>query len=416
MYLLRHMSLEYEDEIKNEPKDLNESTKKFLSYFQSPLRYISLFITFYLIMSYIANKYIGGLFMNFFPMFLPVGKSFYPKPVLTSIFHQPLTENDDNNKFFKKDTLTSGQETAEKTYYSLLQLGGTIKQIVFGLFEASGTEATIDESKIYLADYGNLYWYQKFIVCIFGGLQILIGTVMTVFSLFAFLFSGKHGLFFNLLKSEKNGNVKTKPVADSILNSENNKLLLESGFSKFAAFFDFTYFIPVDKLSYGSTFFFRKKSTFGERFSYFFLVVFVLLLIGILRSSNVGGILGLIILIILMGGYVLNTNKTSHPYANYYGLKAGVFKNSKIKTNTNNCNNNDNNDNNVQATFNEIQSKMDNVKTQLKDLMQQFTEKSKKTKNEMNTQQTGGKLNIQPQFKEKIEQLRNFVKENNLKI
>lgn len=354
---------EYEDNIVENKKDLNESTKKFLSYFKSPLRYFSLIITFYLIMSYISNKYIGGLFINFFPMFLPVGKSFYPKPVLTSIFHPPLENK--NSEFFKKIELTAGKEKDTKTYYELLKLGGTIKQIVFGLFESTSSVASIDNTKIFLADYNNLWWYQKIIVCIFGGFQILIGTVMTVFSLFAFLFSGKHGAFLNLLKAQKNNNIQLKPLTESILETNSDKQILKNGFSKFAAFFDFTYFIPVDKLSYGSTFFFREKPSFKEKFSYFFLVVVVLLLIGILRSSNVGGIIGLIILIILMGGFILNPNKIIHPYANYYGLKTGVKSN----------------DPNQEVTFNQIKQKMDNVSNELNKLMTNFSKEAKKEKN-----------------------------------
>jgi hypothetical protein len=65
------------DEIDDKPKiTMNEKSKKIIAPISSFLKTFSIVIIIFLIMSHISNKYIPGLFMNYIPMFIPVGKLF----------------------------------------------------------------------------------------------------------------------------------------------------------------------------------------------------------------------------------------------------------------------------------------------------------------------------------------------------
>ena len=373
---------EYEENTQKST-EINDGTKKLIQYFFAPLKYFSLVIILFLIASYLANKYIAGIGMNFIPMFYPVGKSF--SFGLANIFHKPLTQNQQYSEFFKTDDNGTN-------YYQLLDLGGDIKNIVFGLFQfphesqvptQSGgglannikqtiknkttnkgtTMENISTKNIYLPDYDSMYWYQKIIVSIFGSIQILIGTALTFFSAAAYLFSGKHGMFLNMAYdekisrtgstpnqptpsnfkqylSQKVGNLKkilpkiftksyfgVKTLDESVEETGSDKILLQSGWTKFSAFVDFLYYIPVDKMTYGTNFFIEEPSTFKDRFKYFFLICFVGLLIGLTRGSFSGGsaaimslVIVLIIIFVFFAGWVLNPEKNLSPIANYNSL------------------------------------------------------------------------------------------------
>jgi cadmium resistance protein CadD (predicted permease) len=86
---------------------MNEESKQKMAPFSSFLKLFSISILLFLIMSYISNKYIPGLFMNYIPMFFPVGKLFCKNLKFVSIFHSPLEKYEDktSNKFFEKETI-----------------------------------------------------------------------------------------------------------------------------------------------------------------------------------------------------------------------------------------------------------------------------------------------------------------------
>ena len=220
----------------------------------------------------------------------------------------------------------------------------------------------INNKRIYLPDYGEMHWWQKIVTTIFGAFQIIIGTALTIFSGAAYLFSGKHGMFLNMSYDEKisrnpaqpnvtpatfkqwltqkKQNLKNilptiftkqyfaaKSIDDSIQSTQSDKILINSGWTKFSAFVDFLYFIPVDKLTYGTNFFIEKPSSFTDRFKYFWLICFVLLLIGLTRGSFSGGsaaiaslVIVLIILFVFFAGWALNPEKNISPIANYSSL------------------------------------------------------------------------------------------------
>lgn len=111
---------------------MNDESKKILAPYASFLKTFSVVIILFLTMSYISNKYIPGLFMNYIPMFLPVGKLFCRNLKFVSIFHSPLERYEDktSNKFFEKETIGA----TEATYYKLLSFGSSLLNILKGGF------------------------------------------------------------------------------------------------------------------------------------------------------------------------------------------------------------------------------------------------------------------------------------------
>jgi len=419
---------EYDTDDKPTPK-MDEKSEKIISDISIVLRNFAIVVILFLLMSFIANKYIAGLGMNFIPMFLPVGKSFYKWPVLTSLFHPPLTsEQEKNTKFFKTAKLESGNYSQDYKYYELMNMGGNFFNIIKGLIfnGVVSKKTTIPMVPIYIADYDTMGW-QKIIMVIFGAIQVLLGTAMTLFSCFAYLFSGKHTFFFNMpsaLKedelTEQTGgglinNIKqkakkmtssapaTEDLSESLFKEGSNKILLESGFTKFAAFFDFIYFIPVDKLSYGTSYFIEKHSSFPNRFGYFFLISFVLLFVGLIRGSNLGGFFAIFLIFILFGGYVLNPKHNPHPYCNYVSLieKINYF----LPTNK-------------KLSYDQLANKIQEKKSKIESIMKNYTNSSidaaAKIGYEIPKVQNGGKL--KPHLRKKLKEIREYMEENNIQL
>ena len=310
----------------DENNNINDKSQNYISTINTFLRYFCLTVIIFLVMSFISNKYVPGLGMNFLPMFITAGSSFFPKPVLTNIFHPPVKIDNSNNNFFQKETMTSGSQSEEKTYYELLQLGGTFTSIFLGKNQPVF-------SRIYIQDYDNLYWYQKIIMSLFGAIQILIGCTTTLFSCFAYLFSGKDGYFLSLPQAksdlEANGQNLFEDPGISTIDSKSDKIILKSGWDKFSAFFNYIFFIPVDKLTFGSTFFLEKShGSFMDRFKYFFLLLFIFTLFTMVSSSFdptgsagiVMAVITSIILFILFGLRILNPNHNADPLPNYNAI------------------------------------------------------------------------------------------------
>ena len=320
---------EYDD---GEPKiTMNEQSKKILAPFSSFLKTFSIVIILFLVMSHISNTYIPGLFMNYIPMFLPVGKLFCRNLKFVSIFHSPLEKYEDktSNKFFEKETIVANDNNkTEATYYKLLSFGSSLLNILKGGFvnlELS-PELTKDipECKVYLLEEKNLCWYHKLVVCIFGAIQMFIGPLLTFFGSFAYLFSGKVGYFLNAVKmKQKAKNEQGEELFIGMNNQvkrdnpyESYELLFKNSSSKFNTFFNYLNFLTVDKLSYGASYFIKKDPTPGKT-GYFFLILFII--IAYTQFKNSESIFWLVI--ILIGLYIFYSKHNPEPFADFKAFK-----------------------------------------------------------------------------------------------
>lgn len=315
---------EYED-LDGPPEiKMNEESKKILAPYASFLKSFSIVIIFFLIMSYISNKYIPGLFMNYIPMLFPVGKLFCGNLKFVSIFHSPLEQYDNktSNKFFEKEIIVANDSNeTEATYYKLLSFGSSLLNILkggfFNLELSPNLYKDIPECKVYLLEDNKLYWYQKVIVCIFGAIQLFIGPFLSLFGAFAYIFSGKVGYFLNAVKMRQKA--KNNKGEELFMNLENQikkenpyELLFKSSSSKFNTFFNYLNFLPVDKLSYGASYFLQKNPT-PCKMKYFFLILFVIIAYTSFKDSN-NLFMSIIILIVI---FFIYGKCTLEPFADF---------------------------------------------------------------------------------------------------
>jgi len=337
----------------NTQTDIDPKSQKLVSTITSFFTYFSIVIILFLILSYVGNQYIPGIGLMFLPMFLPdpkpnfnlkndksfkdflkkcqFWKYFYTKPYLASLFHKPSDEIIENQTNF----IIEDRETKLKKY-RLLEMGPSFYQAIGGfLGKTLPANPEINKVEIVLQDYDdNLNTFQKYILIIFGSLQMFIGSLMTLFSSVAYLFSGKHGMFFNMPFEKEQNNKKNESSKmfkqlnkASILKSGDDKILIKSGWSKFAAAFGFAYFIPVDKLTYGTQFYITEKSSFIDRFQYFFFIMLIMLFIGTLPSAFQGGSSGIafgiifgIIMYTIFAKRIYNEKYQTDPFPNMSSL------------------------------------------------------------------------------------------------
>jgi len=315
----------------NNKSDIDPKSQKLVSTITSFFTYFSIVIILFLILSYVGNQYIPGIGLMFLPMFLPnlKGKGFYTKPYLASLFHKPSVDIPES-KFIIKEENTGLKK------YTLLEMGPSFYQAIGGfLGKILPQKPEINKVEIVLQDYDDrLNPAQKYLLIIFGSLQMFIGSLMTLFSSVAYLFSGKHGMFFNMpFEREKNlekneaSKMFKKLNKASILKSGDDKILIKSGWSKFAAAFGFAYFIPVDKLTYGTQFYITEKSSFIDRFQYFFFIMLIMLFIGTLPSAFQGGSSGIafgiifgIIMYMIFAKRIYNEKYQTDPFPNMSSL------------------------------------------------------------------------------------------------
>jgi len=318
---------EYDDD---EPKiTMNEQSKKILAPFSSFLKTFSIVIILFLVMSHISNKYIPGLFMNYIPMFLPVGKLFCRNLKFVSIFHSPLEtyKDETSNKFFEKETIIANDNNeTEATYYKLLSFGSSLLNILKGGFVnlelSPELYKDIPECKVYLLEENKLCWYHKLVVCIFGAIQMFIGPLLTFFGSFAYLFSGKVGYFLNAVKmKQKAKNEKGEELFIGMNNQVKKEnyyeLLFKNSSSKFNTFFNYLNFLTVDKLSYGASYFLQKEPTFLKKTGYFFLIVFII--VTYTQFKNTESIFWLIP--ILIGIFIFYIRYNPEPFADFKAFK-----------------------------------------------------------------------------------------------
>lgn len=304
---------EYEKEQKPPEIRMNEESKKILAPYASFLKTFSIVIILFLTMSYISNKYIPGLFMNYIPMFFPVGKLFCRNLKFVSIFHSPLEKYEDktSDKFFEKETLVANDNNKTvATYYKLLSFGSSLINILKGGFVdlelSPELYKDIPECKVYLLEEKNLCWYQKIVVSIFGAIQMFIGPFLSLFGAFAYLFSGKVGYFLNAVKMKQKA--KNEKDEELFMNMENQikkenpyELLFKSPGSKFNTFFNYLNFIPVDKLSYGASYFLQKEPA-PNKTKYFFLILFIIIAYTTFKNSD-NWFMSVVILITILWVY-----------------------------------------------------------------------------------------------------------------
>lgn len=310
----------------NTKSDIDPKSQKLVSTITSFITYFSIVIILFLILSYVGNQYIPGIGLMFIPMLITNGEAFYIKPCLGSLFHK----HSDN---LPKTNFIQDENGIKK--YKLLEMGPSFYEAIGGIFSRTLFETPeINEVDIVLQDYEDkLNPFQKFILIIFGSLQMFIGSLMTLFSSVAYLFSGKHGLFFNTpfereINKKKNESYQLfNSLGESIRKTDSDKILIKSGWSKFAAAFGFAYFIPVDKLTYGTQFYITERSSFIQRFQYFFFIMLIMIFIGTLPSSFQGGTSGIafgiifaIIMYILFAKRIFNEQYQTEPFPNMTSL------------------------------------------------------------------------------------------------
>lgn len=341
----------------NTQTDIDPKSQKLVSTITSFFTYFSIVIILFLILSYVGNQYIPGIGLMFLPMFLPDNnpklnlnnspnintsssfnnfikkcqfwKYFHKKPYLASLFHKPSGKIDQSNFIIK-------EKNTNLIKYRLLEMGPSFYQAIGGILGKPLREKpTINQVEIVLQDYSDdLNPLQKYLLIIFGSLQMFIGSLMTLFSSVAYLFSGKHGMFFNMpfekeMNEKKNESSKMFKELNkaSILQTESDKIVIKSGWSKLASAFGFAYFIPVDKLTYGTQFYITERSSFINRFQYFFFILLIMIFIGTLPSSFQGGSSGIgfgiifgIIMYLLFAKRIYNEDYQAEPFPSVSSL------------------------------------------------------------------------------------------------
>ena len=277
-------------------------------------------------------------------MFFPVGKLFCKNLKFVSIFHTPLDNLAQNNatyasqnKFFEKETIEANSDNkTEATYYKLLSFGSSLINILKGGFVdlelSSESYKDIPECKVYLLDEKKLCWYHKIVVSIFGAIQIFIGPFLSLLGSFAYLFSGKVGYFLNAVKMrQKMKNEKDEELFENMetqVGKDNEyKLLFKNGGSKFNTFFNYLNFLPVDKLSYGASYFLQKQPSAWRKTKYCFLIIFIIIFYSLFKNSNNWGVS----IIILIGLFIFYGKYISEPFADFKAFENIEIDGEKIK-------------------------------------------------------------------------------------
>jgi hypothetical protein len=419
----------------NNKSDIDPKSQKLVSTITSFMTYFSIVIILFLILSYVGNQYIPGIGLMFLPMFLPnpkpnfnlkndksfndfikkckFWKYFYTKPYLASLFHKP-SDDIPESKFIIKEN-----ETGLKKY-RLLEMGPSFYQAIGGfLGKTLPDNPEINEVEIVLQDYDDrLNIFQKYIIIIFGSLQMFIGSLMTLFSSVAYLFSGKHGMFFNMpyeKEQNKDGLMFKQLNKASILKSGDDKILIKSGWSKFAAAFGFAYFIPVDKLTYGTQFYITEKSSFVQRFQYFFFIMLIMIFIGTLPSAFQGGSSGIgfgiifgIIMYMIFAKRIYNEEYQTDPFPNMSSLldKYQKYYDGSYK-NMENIKNNGTSEYNIKKkslNYNNLSDSIDEVKEKLQKAIDDYSKAYIKVNDtlEPNDDPFTKKLRKAKEFKNKV--------------
>lgn len=318
--------------LSNIDPDPDPESKKLISFFTSFVSYFSIVIILFLLISYIGNQYIPGIGLMFFPMWLASGKSFYKKSCLVSLFHN----YEKTNELFTEIKLPDDSEP--KLAYKLIKTGAylheTIKPIlgedISKIFKSNNKNNISDDVYVFLQKYDNdLRPWQKLVFVIFGALQMFIGSITTLFGSFSYIFRDSHRYFFDIEKEyDKNPDNFTK---------KDDKILINSGWTKFYLMLSFIPFSIIDKITYGTLFLIgdekeinpliSSEGNAGDTFKYICFIIMIMIFIGTLQNTLSGGAAGItfgiifgIIIFILFKIRIFNDEYQTDPLSNYNSL------------------------------------------------------------------------------------------------
>jgi len=312
--------------------EIDPASQKLISFFTSFISYFSIVIILFLVISYIGNQYIPGIGLMFFPMWLTLGKSFYKKSCLVSLFH-----NENPNELFTEVKLSNNSESEPETKYAykLIKMGAYLHEVIGAIlgedigniFKSNKNRNKVSDVYVFLQNYNNdIFPWQKFVYILFGALQMFIGLITTLFGSFAYIFRDSHRYFFDIEKEyEKNPMYFTK---------KNEKILMVSGWTKFYLMLSFIPFSIIDKITYGTLFLIGDEKKInpsegnsGDTFKYICFIIMIMIFIGTLQNTLTGGAAGItfgiifgILIFLLFKIRIFNDEYQSDPLPNYNSL------------------------------------------------------------------------------------------------
>ena len=225
-------------------------------------------------------------------------------------------------------------------------------------------------------------------------------------------------MFFNMpyeKEQNKDGLMFKNLNKASILKSGDDKILIKSGWSKFAAAFGFAYFIPVDKLTYGTQFYITEKSSFIDRFQYFFFIMLIMLFIGTLPSAFQGGSSGIafgiifgIIMYMIFAKRIYNEDYQKDPFPNMSSLldKYQKYYDGSEKNKTKELQDGSFRYNHMkkELKYDDLSDSIDEVKTKLQKAIDEYSQAYKKVNEtlEINEDPFNKKSRKAKEFKNKL--------------
>jgi hypothetical protein len=316
--------------------EIDPASQKLISFFTSFISYFSIVIILFLVISYIGNQYIPGIGLMFFPMWLTLGKSFYKKSCLVSLFHN----NEKPNELFTEVKLSNNSESEPETKYAykLIKMGAYLHEVIGAIlgedigniFKSNKNRNKVSDVYVFLQNYDNdIFPWQKFVYILFGALQIFIGLITTLFGSFAYIFRDSHRYFFDIEKEyEKNPDYFIK---------KDDKILLVSGWTKFYLMISFIPFSIIDKITYGTLFLIGDEKKInplisgegnsGDTFKYVCFIIMIMIFIGTLQNTLTGGSAGItfgiifgILIFLLFKIRIFNDEYQTDPLPNYNSL------------------------------------------------------------------------------------------------
>ena len=128
------------------------------------------------------------------------------------------------------------------------------------------------------------------------------------------------------MRNEKDENI-FENMETQVGKDNEYKLLFKSGGSKFTTFFNYLNFLPVDKLSYGASYFLQKQPSAWKKTIYFGIIIFIIITYSSFKNSN-NWIISIIILIVL---FIFYGKNISEPFADFKAFENIEIDGEKIK-------------------------------------------------------------------------------------
>jgi hypothetical protein len=315
--------------------EIDPASQKLISFFTSFISYFSIVIILFLVISYIGNQYIPGIGLMFFPMWLTLGKSFYKKSCLVSLFH-----NENPNELFTEVKLSNNSESEPETKYAykLIKMGAYLHEVIGAIlgedigniFKSNKNRNKVSDVYVFLQNYDNdIFPWQKFVYILFGALQIFIGLITTLFGSFAYIFRDSHRYFFDIEKEYKKN--------PDYFTEKDDKILMVSGWTKIYLMLSFIPFSIIDKITYGTLFLIGDEKNInplissegnsGDTFKYICFITMIMIFIGTLQNTLTGGAAGItfgiifgILIFLLFKIRIFNNEYQTDPLPNYNSL------------------------------------------------------------------------------------------------